>query len=321
MIVYLVRRLALAVSMVWAVSFAAFVAFGLALDPTWQFALCPTANVQCREERAALIERFHLHAPILERYWYWFSGLFQHGFGNSTIGFYQYGPGYPIGPTLWHATWVTAQLLGVSLLLVVIGSVVVGVVSSRLPGSPLDWLLRLTGYVAWSMPAFLLGVILVHVFATTGWFDIAHSGRGFVSWLRWISLPAIALALGLIGLYSRYIRTAMLDNLNQQYAEVARGKGLSENRVAFRHVLRNSLIPTVSLLSLEFAAIIGASLAIDYVFGLGGLAGLFLHAISQADPFVLTAILVVIAAVVAVSMFLADLSLGALDPRLRTART
>lgn len=155
-----------------------------------------------------------------------------------------------------------------------------------------------------------------------GWFNLAHTGHGLGRWLRWILPPAIALALGLIGLYGRYIRAAMLDNLNQPYADVARGKGLSDRRVALRHALRNSLIPTVSLLSLDFAAIIGASLAIDYVFNLGGLAVLLLHAIGQqSDPFVLTAILVVIAAIVATSMFLADLFLGTLDPRLRTNRT
>jgi peptide/nickel transport system permease protein len=320
MIGYLARRLALAVSMVWAVSFAAFVAFGLALDPTWQFALCGN-NPQCRENRGALIERFHLHAPILERYWYWLSGLFQHGFGDSTIGFYDYGPGFPIGPMLWHAAWVTVQLLAVSLLLVVVGSLVIGFVSSRVAGSPLDWIIRLTSYVAWSIPAFLMGVVLIHVFTPTGWFNIDHAGHGLGSWLRWISLPAIALALGLVGLYGRFIRTEMLDNSTQPYADVARGKGLSEHQVAFRHVFRNSLIPVVSLLSLEFAAIIGATLAIDYVFNLGGLARLFLHAIGLADPFLLTAILVVIAAVVAAGMFLSDLALGSLDPRLHTPRT
>ncbi len=315
MIGYVVRRLLLAVSMVWAVSFGAFAAFGLSFDPTYSFNLCTSAA--CKRQRQEIIAQFHLHDPILERYWYWLSGLFSHGFGSSPVGNIANAPGDAIGPPLWRATSITAQLMGVSLVLVVVGSVVVGVVSARLAGSPLDWLLRLFAYVAWSMPTFLVGVLLVRWLGPTHWFDIGTRGPGFGNWIRWITLPAITLALGLVGLYSRYIRSAMLVSLRQPYADVARGKGLSEGRVVLRHALRNSLIPFVSVLSLELAAVVGASLATDYVFGLGGLANLFLRTIGQADPFVLTAILVVIATVVAAFMFLADLVVGWLDPRAR----
>jgi glutathione transport system permease protein len=315
MIAYVVRRFLLAVSMVWAVSFGAFAAFGLSFDPTWAYNLCGTP--ECKRERQELIMRFHLHDPILERYWYWFSGLFSHGFGASPVGGIGSTYGDQIGPPLWRAAWITAQLLGVSLVLVVATSVVVGVVSARLAGSPLDWVVRLLAYVAWSMPTFLVAVLLVRWLGPTHWFDIGTRGPGFGNWIRWIALPAIALALGLVGLYSRYIRSSLLVALRQPYADVARAKGLSEGRVVLRHGLRNSLIPFVSVLSLELAAVVGASLATDYVFGLGGLAYLFLHSIGEADPFVMTAILVVIAAVVATFMFLADLAVGWLDPRTR----
>lgn len=206
-------------------------------------------------------------------------------------------------------------------MLVAVGSLVLGLVSSRFAGSPLDWVIRLVSYLAWSIPPFLLGVILIRIFLPTGWFHLGYAGSGFGNWLRWILLPAFALAFGLTGLYGRYIRTEMLDNAGQPYADVARGKGLSEQQVAARHVLRNSLIPVVSVLSLDFSAIIGATLTIDYVFNIGGLAGLFLHSVGNGDPFVPTAIIVVIAAIVACGMFLADVVLGWLDPRLRISRS
>lgn len=320
MIGYLARRLVLAVSMVWAVSFTAFVAFGLAIDPTFQYAICLTPR--CRVAKAQMIERFHLHGPILERYWIWFSGLFHHGFGDSTVNFLPpFELGTPIGPAVWTATWVTIQLLAVSLVLVAVGSLTLGVVSSRFAGSPLDWTIRLGTYLAWSMPPFLIGVILIRISLSTSWFHLGYAGSGFVDWLRWILLPAIALSLSLIGLYGRYIRTEMLDNSAQPYADVARGKGLSEQQVAFRHVLRNSLIPVVSVVSLDFSAIIGATLTIDYVFGLGGLAGLFLNSVGNGDPFFLTAIIVVIAVLVSCGIFLSDVALGWLDPRLRVSRS
>lgn len=318
MLAYVVRRLLLALSMVWGVSFGAFVAFGLSFNPAYPYNLCTDAA--CRAQWQQVIDHFHLRDPILQRYWLWLSGLVGHGFGAS-VQDPRFGEGSrPIGPDLWHATWVTAQLLGVSLLLVVVLSVLVGVVSARLAGSPLDWTLRLLAYVAWSIPTFLVGVLLFRWLAPHAWFNAAHVDHGFLGWLRWMTLPAITLALGLVGLYSRYVRSAMLTALRQPYATVARGKGLSERRVTLRHALRNSLIPFVSVLTLDLAAIVGASLATDYVFGLGGLAAFFLHSVGQADPFVMTAVLVVIAAVVAVFMLLSDLAVGWLDPRAQVVR-
>ena len=316
MIAYVARRLLLAVSMVWAVSFGAFAAFGLSFDPTYQFNLCPSP--ECAARRAQIVAAFHLHDQILVRYWYWFSGLFSHGFGKSPAQFYPGGiTGDDIGPPLWHAAGISAQLIAVSLVLVVVASAVVGVVAARFAGSPLDWLVRLLAYVAWSTPTFLVGVLLVRWLGPTQWFWIGRAGPGVTGWLRWIALPSITLALGLVGLYSRYIRSAMLVSLRQPYADVARGKGVSERRVVVRHALRNSLVPFVSVLTLDLAAVVGASMATDYVFGMGGLADLFLHSIGGADPFVLTAILVVIAVVVSSCVFLADLAVGWLDPRAR----
>jgi peptide/nickel transport system permease protein len=317
MISYLLRRLALAVSMIWAVSFASFVAFGLSFDPTFGYNLCGTED--CRLQRLQLIREYHLHDPILSRYSRWLAELPSHGFGTAVTGFYGVGDGKHIGTALWPALWVSLQLLGAALVLVVLLSVFVGAVSARLAGTPLDWLLRLLAYVTWSLPAFLVGVLLIHGLGGTGWFDIGGPHPGFGGWLRWIALPAISLSLGFVGLYGRYIRSAMLVSLRQPYADVARGKGLRESRVVLRHALRNSLIPFTSVLTLDLAAVVGATLAIDYVFHMNGLAVFFFQSLGNADPFVLTAVLVTIGGVVAAASFLGDLVVGWLDPRIRVA--
>jgi glutathione transport system permease protein len=313
MVAYLLRRLLLGVSIVWAISFGAFVSFGLSFDPTYPLILGGRNNPQ----RLALIAEYHLHDPILERYWLWLTGLFRHGFGTTVLGPRGYGAGVEIGPAVWSAASVTAQLIATSLVLVVVGSIVVGVIGARWPRTALDVGLRLLAYAAWSMPAFLVGVLLVRwLLLPHGWFFGGRPGGGVVHWARTMTLPAITLSLGFIGVYSRYIRSAMLVSLRQPYAVVARAKGLSERQVILRHALRNSLIPFVSVLSLEFAAIVGASIATDYVFGMGGLASLFLGSLRQADPFAMTAILVLIGGTVAAFMLVADLALGSLDPRL-----
>jgi len=314
MLGYALRRATFALSLVWAVSFVAFVSFGLSFDPLYRFNFC---GEQCRPQKEALAARFHLDDPILERYWLWLSGLFHHGFGDF-VPPSATSPSTAIDPSLFRALSVSAQLMATALVLTVAFSILIGVASARRPGTLVDVMLRLLAYVTWAMPAFLTAIVLARLLGGTGWFLFRPPGGGVVTWIRTMALPAVALSLGLIGVYSRYIRTASLTELHQPYAVVARAKGLSERRVAYRHALRNALVPFVGILSLDFAAIVGTSLAVDYVFHMGGLAFLLLGSLQEADPFGLTAIIVVVGAVVAVFTVLSDLALGWLDPRLRT---
>jgi peptide/nickel transport system permease protein len=336
---YLVRRLLLAVSTVVAVSFGAFVAFGIALDPTYPMILGPPAP------RHMVQQYYHLTDPILSRYWRWVTGFVQHGFGTTVGTASNSSPpnvvqGRPIGPELWSAAKMTAQLVGASMVLVVFFSVLLGVVSARRPGSKTDIGTRAATYVMWSIPAFLIGDLIRRAIVgqqtyrvgftgpggtfqrivgnTNGdWFLLGPPTGGVVDWFRHMTLPCIALAIGLIGVYSRYIRSSMIESLQQQYAVVARAKGVPERGVLLHHALRNSLIPFTSVLSLEFGAIIGASIAVDAVFSLGGFASAFLAALGAADPFELTSLVICVAVVVTVFMTLSDLLTGWLDPRIR----
>lgn len=316
MIAYALNRLLFAVSLVWAVSFGAFVAFGLSFDPIYQLNVC---GDPCKTERDRLVAQYHLHDPILDRYWIWFKGLFHDGFGHSVHPAF-FSSTTAIDPGLFHSLGVTAQLMAAGLVLTVLFAVVVGVVSARRPGSAVDLVIRVFAYISWSLPTFLTGVLLIRWLGPTGWFYGGPPGGGVVHWIRQMALPAVTLSLGLVGLYSRYVRTATISELHRPYAVVARAKGLSETRVAYRHALRNALVPFVSVLSLDIAAIVGASLAADYVFGMGGLADFFVRSISRADPFTLTAIVVVIGCVVAVFAVLSDLVVVLLDPRTRAVR-
>jgi len=151
--------------------------------------------------------------------------------------------------------------------------------------------------------------------STNGWFLLGPPTGGVVDWLRHLFLPAVTLSLGLIGLYSRYLRSAMAVELGRPYVTVARAKGLTERRVLLRHALRNSLVPVTALMTLELGGIVGASIAADGVFGTGGLASEFLGALGHADPFELTAIVVMSAVVVCGFTLAGDLLVGLLDPR------
>jgi peptide/nickel transport system permease protein len=263
-----------------------------------------------------------------------------HGFGSTvstdvmgTVPPRLRSPGQPIGPLVWHAAAITAQLVGAALVLVLAGSALVGTIAARRRRFRVDVLTRAVAYLAAAVPTFLIGDLMLRLivphetFVLVGgrpeasgsgwWFLLGRPTGGLVDWFRHMTLPAVALAIGLIGLYSRYLRSSLLVALAQPYVAVARAKGLPEHRVVTRHALRNSLIPFTSLLSLEVGGVIGASLAADAVFDTGGLASTFLSSVNSADPFELTALFVTTAIVVTVFAFVGDVLVGLLDPRIR----
>ncbi|HEX6789427.1 MAG TPA: ABC transporter permease [Gaiellaceae bacterium] len=336
MAVYLARRVVLAASALFAVSFIAFVTFGLSFDPSYPLVLDPD-----QRPRHVVIRVYHLHAPILERYWLWLKSVLAHGFGatvSTNVDLFPLpghiaSPGQPIGPQLLHGAGITLQLVSYALVLTVIGSAAVGTYSARHRRARFD-VPRFVTYVAASMPTFLIAYLLRRVAAGTvtttisagqahlsnsAFFKVGPPAGGLLDWFQHMTLPAVALAIGLTGIYARYVRTAMLVSLGEQYTIVARAKGLTERRIVIRHALRNSLVPVASLLSLELGAVVGASLAADAVFNLGGLASAFLAGLAAADPFQLTALVVVAAGVVAIFLVVSDLLVGLLDPRIRVA--
>ena len=337
MIAYLIRRVGLTILTLVTVSFAAFCGFGVSLDPSSPLRLSPD-----QRPRHAVVGYYHLEDPILSRYWRYVKGFFHHGFGSPvstnvhdnkvvTDGI------VPIWNGLSHAFWISLQLVAFALVLMVLMSVALGVFSARRPGSLLDGVVRFLTYASWSVPTFLIAFLLrrwvlsgqsVSSFvygpqstSTNGShpFLIGPPNGGVVDWFQHMTLPSVALALGLIGVYARYIRSSMLVSLAQPYTTVARSKGLGEGRVIRVHALRNSLIPFVSALSLEIGGVVGASLAADYVFGLGGLASFTIQSLGQSDPFEMTAIVVVLALIVMLFVTVADVVVGWLDPRARIA--
>jgi peptide/nickel transport system permease protein len=336
MAAYLLRRLLLAVLIVVAVSFAAFVGFGLSFDPAYQL-------VQTPSKHAFVQTYYHLNDPILSRYGRWLTGLFHHGFGTTvstkvsgTIPPHLLSPGAPIGPQVWKAAAITFELVGSALALVILASVLVGTSTARRRRFHADVSLRWLAYLGAAVPTFLLGDLLLHalnphysetaaggtttITSTGSWLAVGPPTGGLANWLQHMTLPVLALALSFTGIYSRYVRSSVMVTLAQPYVAVARAKGLSERQVLLRHVLRNSLIPFTSLLSLEIGGLIGASLAADAVFSIGGLASVFLGAVNTSDPFELTALFVATATAVSLFALLGDILVGLLDPRVRVSR-
>jgi peptide/nickel transport system permease protein len=305
----------LGVVVMLAVSFFSWLVFATALNPVWSFFQTPHAP-----EVLAIRKRAHLDDNVVVRWWLWLKGLFTgHGFGREVVD------NTPVWPQVEHAFVTTLELIGIAIVIVALASVLVGTVAARRRGTAVDVGLRSVSYLSWSMPAFLLALLLQHAFVamSNSWHfqPFAFGGvptHGVRDWVQHMTLPAVAVALGFVGAYSRYLRSALIVTLDAPYTVVARGKGLPERLAVRRYALRNALVPFTTVIALDFGALFGASLAADYVFGLHGLATLFLaNGLLNGDPFLIEASLVLCAAIVVVASILGDVACALLDPRLR----
>jgi peptide/nickel transport system permease protein len=263
--------------------------------------------------------------------------------------------GAPVTQNLTQALGHTGALLAMTLVFVIVLSLLFGVLAAARAGTWLDLGFRAFSYTAWAIPPFLLALVLQSVllwlrrehgiapFRESGWpgacafgtycfpppvpiHGLAYAGEV----LRFLVVPSLALAIAFVGLHSRYLRSALLTALAAPYATTARAKGLDERRVVLRHALRNSLGTFTSVVLLDFGAVVGAALAVDWVFRMNGLGLLFLNEIgalgSQSgdgpkflDPYAVQALLTVIAVLVAAASLLAELAVLWLDPRTRPA--
>src|SRR4051794_27473861 len=302
----LVRRALLAAAVLVAVSYASFVFFQT------KFGVGATAYANGVGQAS--------------RFWWHWVGQLVHGDFTSVGG---------RRSDLWVAFGHTGALLALTGVLVLVFSVALGALTATHAGTPLDLVLRLLSYVAWGIPAFVLALVLWSTTRVQGWPGRcapfggycqpgqAPTSAGLAAILGHLALPAAALSVSFIGLHARYLRSSLLVALHAPYSTTARAKGLSERRVVFGHALRNSLATFVSSLLLDFGAIFGAALAVDYVFRLDGVGSLFLVDISafterggiNIDS--VSLLLTICAGLVLLASFAAEAAVLWLDPRAR----
>jgi ABC-type dipeptide/oligopeptide/nickel transport system permease component len=285
--------------------------------------------------------------PALPAYWHWVEGLFT---GRSYRGLF-----IPVslwGAYLKPAIGHTVALLLVAGLFTVPASLLFAWVAARRRDGFLDVFLRASSYAAWAIPAFLLSLLLALAatslgsgrglgpFPVAGWPGVCIPGFGLNSgtlfgcppagsgltyvWnvFRYLTIPGIALSAGFLGLHARHLRAGVLETMDQPYITTARAKGLSEERILVRHVLRIAIAAFISGLLADIGAIFGAALAVDVVFRLNGLGTLLIslfpiNSYSPIDVYAVQLLLLITGGFVLLSGALADTVVAALDPRLR----
>src|SRR4051812_34637140 len=319
MVTYIVRRILYSVPVLLISTFLSFTFVSLAGNPTLTLKQNPRFSQHTVDLIAA---RDHLSDPIPVRYAYWVKDVFTHKLGNSLTTL------HPIWPDVTRAMGHTAQLIVLSEILALTLGVAVGIYSALRQYSLFDYSFTLFSFVGFAMPVFWLALLLqilfvdiylkwdVRIFYTSG-LNNPHHGAWTLDRLQHLGLPAITLCVISFAAYSRFMRASMLDVINSDYIRTARAKGVAESRIIVRHVVRNALIPIVTVASLTFAAQLGGAIITETVFTLDGIGYYFVQKLAANDVYAVMAYLLITSVVIIAFNLLADVLYGVLDPRIR----
>jgi peptide/nickel transport system permease protein len=317
MTLFLIRRVALGAVVLWVMTLAVFVMFFVAPHNVANL----IAGRQATPETVALVKhRLGLDRPVIDQYrdymWRLAHGNLGYSFYNSTS----------VRSLIWQRVPVTLSLaIGAAALWLLMG-ISAGVLAATRPRSFADRAVTFIALFFYSMPSFLLGVIVFYLLfyrlhlAGIGWFP----GNGYVAftqspwrWAQHLILPWFTLALVTAATYARLTRGSMLDVLNEDYIRTARAKGLRERRIVYRHGLRSALTPIVTQFGIDFGTLLGGVIIVENIFGLPGLGQQAVQSVLQQDLPVVIGTIVLAASFIVVANIVVDVAYGFLDPRVR----
>jgi peptide/nickel transport system permease protein len=265
--------------------------------------------------RAAIARRLGLDRPVWVQYARWLGRL-----GTGDLG-YSIRAQMPVATLIRQRLPASLILVGASIVVSLIVAIPLGVLAAAYRDSSVDFAATTTALVTLSVPPFVSGVLLVLLFGLVlHWLPTMGyptSREGVLGWPAHLLLPTIALAGTLIGIVLRLTRSSVLDQLGQDYVRIARAKGLAERVVLVTHVLKNALLPIITLVGLQMSYLLGGTVIVEIVFAWPGLGGLVVDAILARDYPVVQALVLLIASGVVLISLAVDVSYSLLDPRIR----
>ncbi len=312
---YLLRRLLLVVPSVIGISIVLFTVLALAPgDPFEELATNPAIPP---EVRANLRTQFGLDDPIHLRYLRWFGSMAQGDWGFS------FASRIDVDKLILQRIPVTLFVIGSSQVLALLIALPVGVFAATRPYSIFDQIANTLAFIGFSLPTFFTGILLILLFSIhLDWLpfvyraDISATGwRWYWEHLRQAIMPVTVLGLFQAASWTRFVRSSVLDVIRLDYVTTARSKGLAEQVVVVKHVVRNALIPVVTLVALQLPAVFGGAIITEQIFRVPGIGSLLISAILANDTPVIMAVTFVLAILVILFNLLADLIYGWLDPR------
>ncbi len=315
---YVARRLLLMIPILLVTSLVIFMIISLAPgDPLSQFAANPVVPP---EVSVNLRHALGLDQPWPVRYVAWLTNLVR----NGDLG-YSFTSRMPVTTLIEQRLGTTLAVLGTAYFLSILLAIPIGVFSAVKQYSLFDHLATTFAFIGFSVPTFFTAMLLILVFGVQlHWFPWIFSStlrvtdlQSFGESVRQSVLPVAVLTLFQTGTLTRYVRATVLENLPQDYVRTARGKGLGERLVIWRHIFRNSLIPIVTLIALGVPTIFTGALVTEQIFRVPGIGSLLVSSIETSDTPVVMAIIFTYSVLVVIFNLLADIVYGFLDPRIR----
>jgi peptide/nickel transport system permease protein len=313
---YLLRRLIVAVPSLLGISLILFVLLALAPgDPFGELASNPNIPPEVRE---ALRVKFGMDDPILVRYLHWLVAMLHGDWGFS------FASRIDVQTLILQRIPTTLYVVGTAQLLALAVAIPIGVYAAMRPYSLFDQLANTFAFIGFSLPTFFTGLLLILIFSVNlGWLpfvyraDINATGwQWYWEYIKQAIMPIAVLGLFQAASYTRYVRSAVLDVIKLDYVTTARAKGIGERRVIIKHVVRNALIPVVTLVALQMPSVFGGAIITEQIFRIPGIGSLLISAILANDTPVIMSVTFVFSCLVVLFNLLADIIYGWLDPRI-----
>jgi len=305
---YLARRLVGFCITLLISSFAVFSLMYIAPGSALTFVLGP--RTPSPEQIAAIKARYHFDDPFIVRYWDWLKGVFRADLGRSIV------LNQEVSDLVASRLPTTTLLVAYATVLFVLVGVFLGALSARRPGT-IDKTSSIAATLMIATPTFVIGTVLITMIGVElGWLPVYGAGSGIVGRLSHLTLPAITLAFASAGYLARITRSALREELGREYVETARSRGLSEATVFRRHVLRNAMIPIVTVSGLTIGALIAGAVIVETIFALDGLGSLLVEAILKKDMAIVQAVVLILVTVFMVINLVTDVLYTLIDPRL-----
>lgn len=315
MAAYITRRLAFVVLVLVAVS---MLVFGVTTLLPANVAYLILGAFAMPEQVRALELKLGLTDPVWQQYLRWAGSFITGDLGVSTL------MNRPVGPMLLEALQRSLMLTGLSFVLIAVIGVGLGIVAALRHGRPLDHGVSVATYLGIAVPEFFWAIVVIIVFAAwLGWLPASGYeplSAGVWEWAKHLIAPTMTLVFGHLAHVSRLTRSSMIEVMQSPYITAARAKGLPERVIVLHHALRNALLPTITVLALDFGRLMGGIVVIETVFAYPGLGRLVVFSIQNRDLPTLQAAILVVAAIYALANLLADLLYARLNPKIRFGR-
>ena len=290
------------------ISFLTFILIYMAPGDPVRAMFAASGNIPSESVLNEIREELGLNDPVLVQNFRWLGNCLKGDFGHS------YSTGKPVAQLLSARLWPTLKLSLLSLLLMLIVAVPLGMLSAVHQNKPIDFIVRGASFIGVSMPNFWVGLMLLYfICLKLGWLPVVSAGQGF----KKIILPAVTLAFAMASKYTRQVRTAVLEELHQDYVIGARARGASEKEILWKQVFPNSLLPLITMLGLSLGSLLGGTAVVEVIFGYQGLGNLAVSAILNYDYNLIQGYVLWVALIYMVVNLLVDISYYLVDPRIR----